>query len=153
MSDYVKELRKFVGNDPLLIPHSIAVVINKDNQVLFEVRSDDGFLDFPGGAIEIGEDVVEAMKRELFEETNIVANDATLFKVYSGPITYYKYKNGNEIYGIDLVYIVKDYSGSPIPEKSEVSQLNFISLNELDTSRLSIRNKQIVKDLLDTYLK
>lgn len=151
MSDYVKELRKFVGNDPLLIPHSVAVVINKNNEVLFETRSDDGFLDFPGGAIEIGEDAVDAMKRELFEETNIVAKDATLFNVYSGPITYYKYKNGNEIYGIDLVYIVRDYEGNLVPEKSEVSQLNFISLDKIDTSKLSIRNKQIIKDLQNNY--
>lgn len=147
MSDYVKDLRKLVGNAPLLIPHAVTIVINNNNEVLFEVRSDDGFLDFPGGAIEIGEEIESAAKRELFEETGIIANSLELFKIYSGDITHYIYKNGNEIYGIDFVYIVKDYSGSLKPELSEVSKLIYKNVDDIDINSLSVRNQDIVNEL------
>ena len=153
MSDYVKELRKVVGNAPLLIPHAVTVVLNKENEIMFEVRSDDGFLDFPGGAIEIGEEIEVAAKRELFEETGVVANTLELFKVYSGEITHYIYKNGNEIYGIDFVFIVRDYSGELKPELCEVSELKFLSVNSIPVEKFSIRNKKILEDLKASYFR
>lgn len=153
MSDYVKELRKVVGNAPLLIPHAVTIVINDKNEILFEVRSDDGYLDFPGGAIEIGEEIEAAAKRELFEETGVVANSLELFKVYSGEITHYIYKNGNEIYGIDFMFIVRDYKGELKPELSEVSEIKYIPLNDVPLEKLSIRNKKIIEDLKASYFR
>lgn len=153
MSDYVKELRKVVGNAPLLIPHAVTIVLNSNNEILFEVRSDDGFLDFPGGAIEIGEEIEVAAKRELFEETGVVANSLELFKVYSGEITHYIYKNGNEIYGIDFVFIVRGYSGDLKPELSEVNELKYLSLNDVPLEKLSVRNKKIIEDLKASYFR
>lgn len=152
MSDYVKNLRKLVGNAPLLIPHAVTVIINDKNEILFEVRSDDGFYDFPGGAIEIGEEIEVAAKRELFEETNITANSLELLKVYSGDITHYIYKNGNEIYGIDFVYIVRDFSGEPKPELSEVNKLVFLSINDIDITKLSPRNQDIIRTMKERNL-
>ena len=67
--------------------------------------------------------------------------------MYSGEITHYVYFNGDEIYGVDLVYICKDYEGKLIPQKEEVKELKFYNLNHLP-DKMSIRNKQIVKDLL-----
>lgn len=153
MSDYVKELRKVVGNAPLLIPHAVTIVLNNKNEILFEVRSDDGFYDFPGGAIEIGEEIEVAAKRELFEETGINAISLELFKVYSGEITHYIYKNGNEIYGIDFVFIVRDYSGELKPELCEVSELKYLSINSIPVEKLSIRNQKIIADLKATYFR
>lgn len=153
MSDYVKELRKVVGNAPLLIPHAVTIVLNSNNEILFEVRSDDGFLDFPGGAIEIGEEIEVAAKRELFEETGVVANTLELFKVYSGEITHYIYKNGNEIYGIDFVFIVRGYSGDLKPELSEVNEVKYLSLNNVPLEKLSVRNKKIIEDLKASYFR
>ena len=152
MSDYVKDLRKLVGNAPLLIPHAVTVIINDKNEILFEVRNDDGFYDFPGGAIEIGEEIEVAAKRELFEETNITANSLELLKVYSGDITHYIYKNGNEIYGIDFVYIVRDFSGEPKPELSEVNELVFLSINDIDITKLSPRNQDIIRTMKERNL-
>ena len=147
MSDYFKELRKYIGHSPIIIPHSAVILFNKDNKVLIEIRSDDGFYDFPGGGVDLNETVEEAAKRELFEETGLIADKLELFKVYSGPITYYKYANGDEIYGIDTIYICKEYHGELKPQKEEVTSLMFLNLDDLPNGKLSIRNKQIIKDL------
>ena len=89
--DYISKIRKHLGHEPILIPHAVAIVFNEQNDVLIEVRQDDGFLDFPGGAIDIAEEVEDALKRELFEETGLIADEIELFKIYSGELTRYKY--------------------------------------------------------------
>ncbi len=149
MEDYLKELRKRAKHMPLLLPHSVVVLFNAEGKVLLEERADDGYFDFPGGGIDLKEEAETAAKRELLEETGLVAEKIELFKVYSGEITHYVYFNGDEIYGIDLVYICKDYHGELIPQKEEVKSLTFFDLKNMP-SKMSIRNKQIVEDLLNS---
>ena len=149
MSDYIEEQRKIVGHAPITIPHAVVVLFNKEGQVLLEERADDGYFDFPGGGVDQGEEAIDAAKRELLEETGLIANKLELFKVYTGEVTHYVYFNGDEIYGIDSVFICEDYSGTLTPQKEEVKELKFYDLNNLP-NKMSIRNKQIVVDLLNT---
>lgn len=148
MEDYLKELRKRTNHMPLLLPHSVVVLFNDKGEVLLEERSDDGYFDFPGGGIDLKEKAEDAAKRELFEETGLIADELELFKVYSGEITHYVYFNGDEIYGIDLVYICRNYHGELKPQLEEVKSLKFYNLKDMP-SKMSIRNKQIILDLLD----
>ncbi len=147
MSDYLKDLRAKTGHMPLLLPHSVVILLDKNNNVLLEERSDDGYFDFPGGGIDLKESAEEAAARELKEETGLIANKLEFFKLYSGEITHYVYFNGDEIYGLDVVYICRDYSGNLVPQLEEVKRLSFHSLDNMP-EKMSIRNKQIVKDLL-----
>ena len=148
MSDYIKDLRKLTKHHPLLIPHSVVVLFNEKNEVLLEERSDDGYFDFPGGALDLKETIEDAGKRELFEETGIIADELELFKIYSGEITHYVYFNGDEIYGVDAVFICKKYHGEFKAQEYEVKNLIFCPLDRMP-EKMSKRNKQIVKDLLD----
>ena len=146
MGDYLKELRKKVGHAPLILPHSVVLVINNQNEILLEERSDDGFFDFPGGGIDLKETAEEAAARELKEETGLIANRLELFKVYTGEITHYVYFNGDEIYGVDTIYICRDYSGELKPQLEEVKRLFFCSIDKMP-EKMSPRNKQIIIDL------
>ena len=146
MSDYIKDLRDKTDHMPLLIPHSVVVLFNEKGEVLLEERSDDGYFDFPGGAIDLKETMEEAACRELLEETGIIADELELLKIYSGEITHYVYFNGDEIYGIDLVYICKKYDGELKPQIEEVKNLLFVDLDKMP-EKMSIRNKQIIIDL------
>jgi len=146
MSDYLKDLREKTGHMPLVLPHAVVIIINNQNEILLEERADDGFFDFPGGGIDLKETAEEAAARELKEETGLIANRLELFKVYSGEITHYVYFNGDEIYGVDCVYICRDYSGELKPQLSEVKRLFFCSLDKMP-EKMSPRNKQIIKDL------
>ena len=146
MSDYLKDLREKTGHMPLVLPHAVVIIINNQNEILLEERADDGFFDFPGGGIDLKETAEEAAARELKEETGLTANRLELFKVYSGEITHYVYFNGDEIYGVDCVYICRDYSCELKPQLSEVKRLFFASLDQMP-EKMSPRNKQIIKDL------
>ena len=146
MSDYLKDLRKKTKHMPLLLPHSVVVLFNEKNEVLLEERSDDGYFDFPGGGIDLKESAEEAAKRELLEETGLVAIELEFFKLYSGEITHYVYFNGDEIYGMDAIYICKKYQGEMKPQIEEVKSLKFYSLDNMP-EKMSKRNKQIIIDL------
>ena len=147
MDDYLKKLREKTGHMPLLLAHSVVVLFDKEGKILLEERKDDGYFDFPGGGIDLKETAEEAAIRELKEETGLIAKKLELFKVYTGEITHYVYFNGDEIYGVDLVYLCHEYEGELIPQKEEVKSLKFYSLDEMP-SKMSKRNKQIIIDLI-----
>ena len=146
MGDYLKDLRAKTNHMPLLLPHAVVVLFNRLGEVLLEERADDGYFDFPGGGIDLKEEAEDAAKRELLEETGLEALELEFFKLYSGEITHYVYFNGDEIYGIDIVYICHKYQGVMKPQASEVKALKFYSLDNMP-EKMSKRNKQIILDL------
>ena len=145
--DTILEIRKYIGHKTLVIPHSVTLVFDEQNRILVEERADDGMVDFPGGGIEPDETIEDAAIRELKEETGIIADELKLFKVYSGPLTHYVYSNGDEISGIDCVFVVTKYHGDLKPQKEEVTKLMFVEANSIDKNKLSIRNKRIIEDI------
>lgn len=69
---YLGELRKIVGNRPLLSAGATVLVI-QNGTVLLNLRSDTKTWGIPGGGMELGESLEETAHRELFEETSLRA--------------------------------------------------------------------------------
>ncbi|GHU39493.1 ADP-ribose pyrophosphatase [Clostridia bacterium] len=131
MTDYIKTLRKSVGHAPIILCGASVILVNADGEILLQKRQDNGCWCFHGGAVELDEVVEEAAKRELFEETGLVANSLELFNVFSGADMHYVYPNGDEVSIVDIVYICRDYSGELTAEQNEVSELRFFTIDEL----------------------
>ena len=148
MEDFIKKVRKVIGHEPMLLPHAVVILFNEQNEILIEVRADDGYLDFPGGTVDMNEEVIMTAKRELFEETGLIADELEPFNIYSGEITRYQYTSGDITYGVDVVYSCKKYHGELKPQQEEVKELRFMKLSDIK-GKLSPRNKQIVKDLYE----
>ena len=144
--DYIRKIRKIFGHKPMLIPHAVVILLNAENKILFEVRADDGYLDFPGGSVDLDEEVINTAKRELYEETGLIADELELFDVYSGPLTKYTYFNKDVIYGVDTFYVCKKYHGELKPQKEEVKELLFLDINDIN-GKLSPRNKKVIEDI------
>ena len=147
MEDYLKKIREKIGHSPIIVPHSVVLLFNEKNEILLEERLDDGYFDFPGGGIDLGETAEEAASRELFEETGLTADELGFFKLYTGEITHYIYVNGDEIYGVDSVFICKKYHGKLTPQVDEVKVLRFYPLDKIP-AKMWIRNTQILKDYM-----
>lgn len=64
---HVKSTRKTLDNLPM---SAKAVLITKDGKALV-MRKDSGLYDLPGGKVEKGEDLYEALIREILEETGL----------------------------------------------------------------------------------
>lgn len=73
----------------------------------------------------------EAAKRELFEETGLIAESLELFGVFSGQDTHYIYPNGDEVSNVDIVYVCKQYAGKLKCQEGEVDALKFFPIDEI----------------------
>jgi len=131
MSGYIMDLRKLVGHRPLLQVGASVIVENERGEVLLEKRTDNHCWGYPGGSVELDEVVEEAARRELYEETGLIAGDMTLFGVFSGKDTHYVYPNGDEVSNVDIVYLCKDYSGALRAQADEVESLRFFPADAL----------------------
>ncbi|GKX30055.1 DNA mismatch repair protein MutT [Vallitalea longa] len=148
MSDYIHELRKEVGNRPIILSTSGAVLIDNNNRFLMQHRTDNDTWGLPGGVIELGETVEEAARREVFEETGLTAYDLKLFNIYSGEDQHYTYPNGDEVYYICITYYTRTYEGKIKIDGIESKDIRFFDVNNLPKN-ISKPVKCIVNDIVN----
>lgn len=134
MSDYIMDLRKIVGHRPLLQVGASVIVENEQGEVLLQKRTDNHCWGYAGGSVELDEVVEDAARRELFEETGLVALELELFGVFSGKDTHYVYPNGDEVSNVDIVYLCKHFEGSLKCQEKEVEDLRFFPADALPES-------------------
>jgi len=111
MVDYIKDLRKLTGHIPIVAATASVIILNSENSILLQLRTDDGNWGIPGGFVEPGETVEETARREVFEETGLEVDKMELFGIYSGKELYNKYPNGDETYFVDTVFITNIVNG------------------------------------------
>jgi len=120
--DYILQLRKYVGHQPILIVGATVFVLDSRNRPLLLKRTDNHCWGMPGGAVELGEKVEDAARRETREETEMEIGEMSLFGVFSGPKMYYKYPNGDETYNISIVFLTRDLRGKMNLDPAEHSE-------------------------------
>ena len=128
---YISSLREMVGHDPIIHAAASVIVENEKGQILLQKRTDNGTWSYAGGAVELFERTEDTAKRELFEETGLIADELTLFGVFSGEELHYTYPNGDEVSTIDILYICRKYHGELRADGDEVSELRFFDIWEL----------------------
>lgn len=149
MSEYIMDLRKIVGHRPLIQCGASVIVEDEKNRILLQLRHDNHCWSYAGGSVEIGEEVEETAKRELYEETGLIAEELDLFGIFSGEEMDYTYPNGDQVSCIDIVYICKKYYGKLKPQLEEVDDLKFFPLNELP-KQIAPLNKKAIRSYLDS---
>ncbi len=152
MSDYIKNIRKKVGHDPVLQCGASVIVVNPRGELLLQRRKDNGMWGYHGGSVELYEVVEEAAARELFEETGLRAKSLELFGIFSGEDMAYTYPNGDMVSNVDIVFICRDYDGEPTAQEDEVSELRFFPINELPND-IFTANITALKEYLRRYAK
>ena len=128
---YVKDLRKYVGHEPILTAGVGLLVFNNENKVLMQLRTDYNAWGFIGGSMELGESFEETAYRELKEETNLEIDELKLIKILSGKDTYREYPNGDKLYDITALYVVTKYHGDLRVNDDESKELGWFSINEI----------------------
>lgn len=131
MAGYILDLRKIVGHRPLIQTGASVLVEDSEGRVLLQLRHDNHCWGYPGGSMEIDEELEDTARRELLEETGIVAEELELFGVFSGKALHYIYPNGDEVSNVDIVYLCKKYSGTLKCQEGEVDELRFFAASEI----------------------
>lgn len=128
---YVSDLRKYVGHNPILTAGVGLLVFNNENKVLMQLRTDYNSWGFPGGSMELGESFEDVARRELKEETNLEIDELKLLKILSGKDTYREYPNGDKLYDITAIYVIKKYHGELKVNDDESIELKWFSIDNL----------------------
>jgi len=132
MADYVAQMRQLVGSRPLLLAAAGVIVERADREILLQRRSDDALWGIPGGSLELGESLEDAARRELTEETGLVAGELSLLDVYSGPDFFLEYPNGDQAYVVGATFLATNVYGELVePDGKESTELRFFPTSQL----------------------
>ena len=131
MLEYVKAFREKVGNMPIVVCAASVIVENSAGEILLQLRNDNNCWAYPGGAVDVDEEVEQTAARELHDETGLKANALEFFGVFSGTDMHHIYPNGHEISNVDIVFVCRDYEGAATPDYAESDELKFFSRQEL----------------------
>ena len=94
-------------------PGVAAIIQDGDGQILLQQRSDNGLWGLPGGSVEIGESVRDAILREVREETGLTVEVIRLVGVYSDPrIQIVRYPDGNVVHYISTFFACRILGGT-----------------------------------------
>jgi 8-oxo-dGTP pyrophosphatase MutT (NUDIX family) len=103
IAPHIKRLRDAVGHELLTLPSVSAIVFDEANRILMVQSADDGSWTTPGGAVDPNEHPADAVIRELWEETGLVARPVRLLGVFGGPESVVAYQNGDRTNYVNTV--------------------------------------------------
>lgn len=131
MSGYIAGLRKLIGHRTIIQCAGSIIIENEKGEILLGKRTDNHFWGYAGGSIEIDEKIEDCAKRELFEETGLIADEIELFMINSGPEVHYIYPNGDEVSNVEIIYLCRKYHGTLKRQEEEIEELRFFTPDEV----------------------
>lgn len=126
-------------------PAVSAVIFDRRGHLLLQQRSDGGQWGLPGGSVEMGESVREAVAREVREETGLLVAVRRLVGVYSMPsLQVIRYPDGNVWHYVSVSFECAVRGGS-LTTCDETLALEYFPLRRLpptllDHHRVRIRD-------------
>ncbi|MFP5081904.1 NUDIX domain-containing protein [Pedobacter sp. JCM 36344] len=130
------------------------VLINHDNKVLISDEQSGGrtFSKFPGGGLELGEGLIEALKREFMEECNSEIEVVSHFYTTD----FYEQSSFNDSQILSIYYLVKESKPLVLTFKTTAfdfdadshQSFRWVSLSELKAEDVTFRTDKTVIELL-----
>lgn len=127
----------------------VAIIRNQEGEILVSTRDREpakGSYDLPGGFVDSFESAEDSVLREVKEECNL--DITSLNYLFSLP-NIYRYSDF-DVHTLDMFFecIVEDFSD--IHADDDVSNLEFIAINDIEISRFGLRS---VREGLERYIK
>lgn len=148
---YLLELRKLVGHRPLISVGSTCLILDSQNRVLLQHRTDTHTWGLIGGSSELGESLEQTATREALEEADVVVSELEFLTVLSGCEYFFEYPNGDQIYNVGAIFVAKNWSGTPKADGLEGSEVKFFALDKLPNfaSKLDAAALEMLKKYLE----
>ena len=123
---------------------TVDAIIQKSSSILFVKRKKDPYknhLALPGGFVNQGETIEEAMEREIYEETSLKVHPIDILGVYSDP------KRDPRGHMITVVFVVTILEGSA-RAGDDAKEIIWVPLEKLNDIQIAFDHKLIVNDYL-----
>jgi ADP-ribose pyrophosphatase YjhB (NUDIX family) len=126
--DFIVQLRRHIGHDPLWLPGVTAVVL-RDNAVLLVRRSDNGAWAPVSGIVDPGEHPARAAVREVLEETAVSCEvDGLAWVGVTEPVVY---PNGDRAQYLDHTFRCRYVEGTARVADDESLEVGWFALTDL----------------------
>lgn len=122
IAPYIRNLRKHIGHELLMLPGASVVVVNEAGEILLLRRADTGDWSVPAGAIDPGEQPADAAIREAYEEAGVKIELDRLAGVALHPVTY---PNGDQCQYLNVWFRGRPVGGSPRPLDGEALEVRW----------------------------
>jgi len=83
----------------------------------------------PAGSLELGESIIECLKREVREESGLEVVTATLIAVYSGPRFAFTNAYGGEHQMLSLIFRIDEWAGELATTTDETTDARFFAFD------------------------
>jgi len=114
-----------------IVPSVTAIVRNDAGDLLLVHKTDNDLWALPGGGVDPGESVSDAVVREVKEETGLDVDVIELSGVYTNPRHVIAYDDGEVRQQFSLCFRAR-LVGGELATSSETSEVTFVPVNQLD---------------------
>ncbi|KWW97445.1 NUDIX domain-containing protein [Carbonactinospora thermoautotrophica] len=131
-----------------LVPSVTAIVPNDRGEILMVHKTDNDLWALPGGAMDIGEYIADAVVREVKEETGIDVEVTGIVGIYTNPNHVMAYDDGEVRQQFSVCFTTRMLGGE-LRTSSETSEVRFV--NPADLAKLRIHPSMRLR--IDHYLQ
>ena len=131
-----------------LVPSVTAIVPSERGHVLMVHKTDNDLWALPGGAMDVGESMADAVVREVKEETGIKVEVTGVVGIYSNPNHVMAYDDGEVRQQCSICFTTRMLGGQ-LATSSETKEVRFVDPADLDS--LSIHPSMRLR--IDHYLE
>ena len=109
-----------------------AVIFNENNEVLIVRESDRDCWDIPGGGMDHGESIEEALARELKEEVSLRGDFTYRAILAEDP----RYLETHNLYQMRLTFLIEDYESDSFAPGDDSDEVMFVDPEEFKDSEI-----------------
>ncbi|MGH3922440.1 MAG: NUDIX domain-containing protein, partial [Pseudonocardiaceae bacterium] len=125
------------------------VVVNDDGDLLMIHRTDNDNWALPGGAMDLGESLIETAVRETKEETGIDCRVTGLVGLYTDPKHVIRYTSDDEVrQEFSVVFVAQPTGGQPTPS-SETREVVWVGRRVVGDLRMDRSMRLRVEHFLE----
>jgi 8-oxo-dGTP pyrophosphatase MutT (NUDIX family) len=128
-----------------IIPATSAIIHDRQGKILLHQRRDNGLWALPGGTMEVGETVVECVKREVKEETGLEIVPKYVIGIYSDPNHVIAFNNGEVRQEFSICFACKVIGGS-LHVSDESTDIGFFARKQIEQLPLHPSIRQRIHD-------
>ena len=114
-----------------LVPGASAIITDDQGRILLQRRSDNARWALPGGVMDIGESIGQAIVREVREETGLEVKPEDIVGVYSDPGHVFAYDDGEVRQQFSVCFVCRTVGGE-LQVSKESSEVAFFSPEEIE---------------------